>query len=154
MTIFVTIKMMTNYFGMIFVAIILIISCILFKTSRTFRYYIKYLIFTLHIGTFTAFLIPIFIFRPRNVKNLRLVIIYYFFLKNRIFYLEYLSIFNIIFFSITPMFDYYLLIFILLENKFIKSVDILIAIGSLKNRFLKAKTKRKILSLLVYLFVK
>lgn len=73
MTIFVTIKMMTNYFGMIFVAIILIISCILFKTSRTFRYYIKYLIFTLHIGTFTAFLIPIFIFRPRNVKNLRIL---------------------------------------------------------------------------------
>lgn len=79
--------MMTNYFGIIFVAIVLIMSCILYKTSRTFRYYLKYTIITLHIGIFTAFLIPIFTFRPRNVKNLRLVII---FLENRTFYLEYI----------------------------------------------------------------
>lgn len=42
----------------------------LYETSHVFRYYFKFLIYYVVVSSFAIFLIPVMLFKARNVENL------------------------------------------------------------------------------------
>lgn len=64
--------MAPSCFEVILVGFILVLP-FLYETSRTFRYYFKFLIYYGGVMVISAVLMPIFWFRPGNVKNFLLV---------------------------------------------------------------------------------
>lgn len=67
--------MAPSSFELILVGFILLLP-FLYETSRTFRYYFKFMIYYGIVTCAAIILIPIFLLRPRNLKNLVLVLFF------------------------------------------------------------------------------
>ncbi|XP_059616445.1 1-acyl-sn-glycerol-3-phosphate acyltransferase alpha [Phlebotomus argentipes] len=62
---------MTSYFQLIILALLLLLP-ILYESSAVFRYYTKFTVYCLGITINATILWPIFMFRPWNVRNLKI----------------------------------------------------------------------------------
>lgn len=83
--------MAPSSFELILVGFILLLP-FLYETSRTFRYYFKFMVYY-GIVTFAAtILIPIFLLRPKSLKNLVLVL-FFVYKRDTFFFISFFIIF-------------------------------------------------------------